>query len=199
MIRVLCVDDHEAVRAGLEGLVRTEPGMVAVGSAAGERELWPALQRTRPDVVLLDYQLPRTNGMVLCRRIKTQLLPPRVVIYSAYANDALALPARLARADALVDKTATAYELFQVIREVCRHGASLPRLTPRRREIAAQGLGPEELPILSMVLEDTPVGDIAQVTGIDEAQVGQTIERLISHLTSPGSRGAEQGPRLNDR
>ena len=57
MIRILLVDDHPALRAGLTAVLRAEPGLVPLGTAADEEELWPALHRTKPDVV--DPRLPR--------------------------------------------------------------------------------------------------------------------------------------------
>ena len=63
MIRVAIVDDHHALRLGLDTAIRSEPGLVPAGVAATAAELAPLLYRTRPDVVLLDYNLPDTDGL----------------------------------------------------------------------------------------------------------------------------------------
>ena len=86
MIRVLVVDDHPAMQAGLTAVLRAEPGLVPVGAVETEFELWPALTRTRPDVVLLDYHLTSSNGLALCRQVKRTLPPPAVLLFSAYAD-----------------------------------------------------------------------------------------------------------------
>ena len=65
MIRVLVVDDHPVLRAGLEAVLRTEPGFVCVGTAGDGHELVAALRHTRPDVVLLDWRLGEEDGVAL--------------------------------------------------------------------------------------------------------------------------------------
>ncbi|MDP8968072.1 MAG: response regulator transcription factor, partial [Actinomycetota bacterium] len=99
MIRILIVDDHPAMRAGLTAVLRAEPGLVPLDAATSVSDLWPTLKRTRPDVVVLDYHLPGDDGLVLCRRIKRELPAPAVLLYSAYADAALTIPARLAGVD----------------------------------------------------------------------------------------------------
>ena len=112
MIRVLLVDDHPAMRTGLAAVLAAEPGMVVLGAAASAEELSPALNRTKPDVVLLDYHLPSSDGLVLCRMLKRAVPAPGVLLYSAYADASLAIPAILAGADGLLNKAAPAKELY---------------------------------------------------------------------------------------
>src|SRR5689334_17205420 len=73
-IRVAVVDDHAAIRLGLTAAIDAQPGMVCAGVAADADEAHPLLHRTRPDVVVLDYHLPRVDGLELCRRIKSDVL-----------------------------------------------------------------------------------------------------------------------------
>lgn len=182
MIRVLLVDDHPALRAGLEAVLRVEPGLVPVGAAAGEHDLWPQLRRTQPDIVLMDYHLPGTDGLLLCHRVKAMLLPPHVVIYTAYADAALALPARLAGADAIVSKGAPATELYDVLRRVARGDELLPAV-PRELIDAVTGrLDPADLPILGMLLDRTPNAEIAETLGTDAESIGARIERMLQGM-----------------
>ena len=74
----------------------------------------------QPDLVLLDYHLPHGDGLQLCHRIKQRIPAPRVIVFSAYAGPALTLPARLAKADGLLDKGVPARDLFEAIRLVNR-------------------------------------------------------------------------------
>src|SRR5690349_10079745 len=91
-VRVLIVDDHPAVRAGLEAALDAHPGFVSLGAVAGERELWPLYHGAQPDLVVLDYHLPESDGFTVCLQLKSFIPVPRVVIYSAYADSRLAVP-----------------------------------------------------------------------------------------------------------
>src|SRR4051812_41485367 len=92
-VRVVVVDDHAAIRMGLRAAIDSRPPLVSVGVAADGEQLAPLLYRTRPDVVILDYDLPRANGLDLCRRVKVDVPAPAVLLYSAYADAVLALAA----------------------------------------------------------------------------------------------------------
>lgn len=186
MIRVAIVDDHEAVRAGLHNLLRSEPGIVPVGAASGEADLWPMLKRTRPDVVIVDFQMPGRHGLLLCHRIKSGPKPPRVMVYSAFADEALALPAILAGADAVVNKGATASELFECLREVSRDRRPLPAVTPSQMQVASTLLSDEDLPVVGMLLERTPPDEVAAVLGLEPDELDLRIERIVGRLVTVG-------------
>src|SRR3954470_5272257 len=101
-VRVVVVDDHAAIRMGLRAAIDSRPPLVCVGVAADGEQLAPLLYRTRPDVVILDYDLPRANGLELCRRVKAEVPAPAVLLYSAYAAAALALAGTVAGADGII-------------------------------------------------------------------------------------------------
>ena len=192
MIRILIVDDHPAMRAGLSAVLSTEPGLVPLGAAASDDDLWPALHRTRPDVVVLDYHLPGHDGLVLCRRIKRQLPPPAVLLYSAYADGSLTIPARLAGVDGLVNKAVPANELYDAIRRVARGERVSPPLSRELLDAAVAELEPDDLPILGMTLDDTSPVDIAATLRVDVTEVVRRIDRMIKRLKIeiPGPRAA---------
>ena len=182
MIRILIVDDHPAMRAGLSAVLRAEPSLVPLNAASSVEDLWPTLNRTKPDVVVLDYHLPGDDGLVLCRRIKIQVPPPAVLLYSAYADASLMIPARLAGADGLINKSAPASELYDAIRRVARGEQVLPPISRELLDAAARDLDPEELPILGMTLENTPVSEMATTLGIDAEDVKHRLDRMIKRL-----------------
>lgn len=192
MIRILIVDDHPAMRAGLSAVLRAEPSLVPLNAAASADDLWPTLNRTKPDVVVLDYHLPGDDGLVLCRRIKRQLPAPAVVLYSAYADASLMIPARLAGIDALISKSAPAGELYDAIRRVALGQRVLPPVSRELLDAAASKLAPDELPILGMTLEDTPVSEMATALGLQPNEVVHRIDRMIKRLKIeiPAPRGA---------
>ena len=182
MIRILIVDDHPAMRAGLGAVLRAEPGLVPLNAASSVADLWPTLNRTKPDVVVLDYHLPGDDGLVLCRRIKCQLPPPAVLLYSAYADASLMIPARLAGVDGLINKSAPASELYDAIRRVARGERVLPPISRELLDAAGRDLAPEELPILGMTLENTPVSEMATTLGVNPEDVMHRIDRMIKRL-----------------
>ena len=168
MIRILIVDDHPAMRAGLSAALRAEPSLVPLNVASSVADLWPTLNRTKPDVVVLDYHLPGDDGLVLCRRIKRQVPPPAVLLYSAYADASLTIPARLAGVDGLINKSAPANELYDAIRRVARGERVLPPISRELLDAAGRDLAPEELPILGMTLENTSVSEMATALGVTQ-------------------------------
>ena len=122
MIRVLVVDDHPVLRAGLEAVLRAEPGFVCVGTAGDGHELVAMLRRTRPDIVLLDWRLGDEDGVTLCRMLRAEAAPPEVVLYTAKADSDLLVAAEAAGANAVVEKGANIDELFDALRLAVRGG-----------------------------------------------------------------------------
>ena len=182
MIRLVIVDDHPALRAGLSAVLRAEPGLVPLGSATDAAELAPLLNRTRPDVVVLDYHLPGEDGLQICRRLKRLLPAPGVLLYSAYADGSLAIPAVLAGADGLVHKGAPAKELYDAIRSVARGDAVLPPVTREQLDEANGRLDPDDLPILGMLLDGTPAGEIASTLRLDVQAYNERVDQMIGRL-----------------
>jgi DNA-binding NarL/FixJ family response regulator len=125
MIRVLLVDDHPMVRAGLEAILRLEPGLVPVGTAEDGRELIAKVRRARPDVVVMDLRLPGDeDGLALCRALRREPAPPAVLLYCADTGEWLTRAAGEAGAAGVVDKTADPRELLDAIRIAARGYAS---------------------------------------------------------------------------
>src|SRR3954454_17595820 len=129
MIRVAFLDDHPAIRAGLDAILAPEPDLVSVGFAADEEEVWPLLRRTRPSVIVLDVHHPGRDGLTLCLEIKSQLQPPAVVLYSEATPASLVVAASVAGADAVVNKSSTARELLEAIRAVAQAPPNLPPIS----------------------------------------------------------------------
>lgn len=181
-IAVLVVDDHPAVRAGLRALIDAEPDMHAVGEAADEFTLFPALQRLEPHVVLLDHQLPGTNGITLCRRLKSTRGAPGVVIYSSFVSPSMAVPARIAGADALVDKGVSPRELTGTVRSVAAGGGQVAAVTPEAMTLAAELLQVEDLPILGMLVNGISPRETAATLDITVEELDQRTGRILEVL-----------------
>lgn len=182
MIRIMLIDDHAAVRAGLETVLAAEPDLIPVASTDGNEDLWPRFHQTRPDLVLLDFHLPGLNSLLICRQLKSVVPAPHVVCYSAYADASLGLPLRLAGADGLVSKGAPATELFEVIRRISDGDVVLPPLTPDLIEATCGPLDTDARVVISLLLDGTSVSDIAEVLRVDLETARVRIERLLARI-----------------
>src|SRR4051812_27282139 len=159
-VSVLVVDDHPALRAGLEQLLDQEPGYRLLGAVSSEAELGSLLQRHRPDVVVLDYALAR-GGLSACFRLKQRPHPPGVVLYSAYVDDIFAVPATLAQADAIVSKNDPVGVLLAAIDAVAAGETQVPPPHPEAIEAASSRLEADDLPIVGMLFARVGGADIA--------------------------------------
>jgi DNA-binding NarL/FixJ family response regulator len=189
MIRVAIVDDHHALRLGLDTAIRSEPGLVPAGVAATAAELAPVLYRNRPDVVLLDYNLPDVDGLTVCRDIKSQVPAPGVILYSAFADASMTVPAIVAGADGIVNKGVPARELFEAIREVARGGDALPAISGELLEAASLTLDEEDLPILGMLIDRTPAHEIADTLRLELPPLRRRIGRMLGRLQASVRQG----------
>ena len=133
-------------------------------------------------MVVLDYHLPGDDGLVLCRRIKGELPAPAVLLYSAYADASLTIPALLAGADGLVNKAAPAHELYDAIRRVARGERVLPPIS--RELLNDAGRDPR-----ARGASDARHDARADITrrhgrgaGRDPTEVSHMIDRMIKRL-----------------
>jgi DNA-binding NarL/FixJ family response regulator len=182
VIRVAIFDDHPALRAGLEAVIRGAPGLGVVGTAADPDAFWPMLDRCDPDVLLLDYHLPGEDGLVVCRRLKQRERPPRVLLYSAYAGSSLTVPAALAGADGIIGKGMPARELYDAIRRVHAGERVGPPMGPELIDDAAARLDEQDLPIFGMALQSTSEAEIAQVVGLEQHALRRRLDDIIRRL-----------------
>ena len=183
MVRIVVIDDHPALRAGLRTVLDAEPGIEFAGESNGEEEtVWPLLNRTRPDLVMLDYHLPRGDGLQLCYRIKQSVPAPRVLLYTAYASPALALAAALARADGMVAKGVGARDLFDAIRSAHAGEHALPEVSVAALKDAHAKLEPDERAIIGMLLDGSTEVEIARTLRREARDVRHSVYRILSRL-----------------
>ena len=182
VVSVLVADDHPALRAGLEQLLDQEPGYRLLGAVSSEAELAIALQRHRPDVVVMDYALTRGDGLSACFRLKQRPDPPGVVLYSAYVDDIFAVPATLAQADAIVSKSDPVEVLLTAIDVVAAGETQVPSPDPEVIEAASSRLDAEDLPIVGMLVARVRVGDIATTLGVEPREVRSRALRMIGEM-----------------
>jgi DNA-binding NarL/FixJ family response regulator len=185
VIRALIVDDHPAVVSGLVSAFRAEPGVVPLATASGASAALMQAERVQPNVALVDYHLPDGDGLTLCHELKLLASPPAVLIYSAFAQDDLALAATVAGVDGMVDKGVPLDELFTALRTVTRGGKVLPPLRPQALERIVPRLEPEDLPILGMRMDGATVSEIGAVLHLGERELSRRLTALLRLLTEP--------------
>lgn len=197
VIRVAIVDDHHAVRLGLAAALAAEPDMEPVGAATCAAELAPLLYRTAPDVVVLDYRLPDGDGLTLCCRLKRAPLPPAVVLHSAFADEQLVVCALVAGADAVVHKGAPGRELAEAIRAAAAGRPALPPLGTDVVRAGAEAVDPEDVPILSLLVQGSGPEEISGRLHLDLDDLRERQDRMLAALRAPPSgRLRDRGGRL---
>ncbi|HEX6457713.1 MAG TPA: response regulator transcription factor [Thermoleophilaceae bacterium] len=195
-IRVLVVDDHTAVRIGLGGLLEDRSDMEVVATAASAREALADARRVAPDVAVVDFHLGDGDGLTLCRAMKRLPRPPRVLVYSAYADGPLTAAAVVAGADAVVSKGTLGEEVVRTIR-VLAHGRRAFPPIPRavQRSLRAR-LEPTDQSILGMLLQGITPSEIATVLRISPSRLESRRAAIMRAVMAMTPRGSSPEPAL---
>jgi DNA-binding NarL/FixJ family response regulator len=182
MLRLALLDDHPAVLAGLQRLIEPQRDMTVIAAAPTVAELSQQLNGTSADVLVLDFDLARGDGLMHCLRVKRRPRPPAVIIYSAYSGDGLVLAARAAGADGVVDKTEPVQNLLSAIRAAIAGEAAMPTVSRPVYEAAVAGLDDEDLPVLAMLLDRESLDGMAQALGKSRAELAWRSQRIVARL-----------------
>src|SRR3984957_17808316 len=118
MIRILTVDDHALLREGIAALVNTEPDMKLVAEASNGEEAIEKFRLHRPDVTLMDLQMPGWNGIEAINRIQNEFPNARIIVLTTYTGDVQVLRALKAGARGYILKGHVHRELLDAIRAV---------------------------------------------------------------------------------
>jgi DNA-binding NarL/FixJ family response regulator len=192
MIRILVVDDHPIVREGLVAVLEDQPDFEVVGSTSSAEEALARVGRLRPDVMLLDLELPGIDGVQALPRVTEASPDTRVVVFTAYDTDERVLGAIRAGARGYLLKGASGDEIAQAIRTVHTGGSHLePRVAAKLMDQvrgprpAASLLSERQLAVLRLIAAGQSNKQIARSLGITERTVK-------FHVTSAlGKLGAE--------
>jgi len=177
VIRVLLVDDHPIVRAGVRGMLAGQPDLEVVGEAGDGDEALELAARLVPDVVLMDLAMPRLDGASATARLRERLAAARVVVLTTYEDDEDLQKALAAGAVGYLLKDCTRELLLQAVRHASR-GESVLTPSIAARLVERQRLGPphpllseREIEVLAAVARGLANKAIAPALGIGEATV----------------------------
>jgi DNA-binding NarL/FixJ family response regulator len=183
-IRILCVDDHPIVRQGIAGLVGVQPDMELVAEASNGREAIEQFRAHRPDVALMDLQMPEMGGLDAIGAIRGEFPDARIIVLTTYTGDAQALRAIKAGARGYLLKNALHKELVETIRAVhAGRKALAPEVSFELAEHATDDtLTPAEIRVLRLIAEGNANKEIARVLAVSEETVKGQVRNILSKL-----------------
>jgi two-component system, NarL family, response regulator len=181
-IRVLIVDDHPVVRAGLTSLLRKVNGLKVIGTAHNGEMALDLMRHTSVDVVLLDLRMPKIGGIDLLSLLREMTSPPAVLILSSYAYEEEIYRALKAGARGYLSKDASGAQIVEAINTVNAGGKYLSgeiagRLAERE---SRSSLSSRETEILEMVSKGLTNKEIARVLQISQ----YTVRNHINHISA---------------
>lgn len=180
----MCVDDHPLIREGLARTLGREADMEVVGAAATGEEAVEMYRRLRPDVVLMDLQLPGMSGLRTIEEIRREDSDARIIVLTMYQGDEDIHRALRAGAATYLFKDTLSYDLVTFVREVHAGRRPLPKpVSSRVSSRASQtALSPRELEVLSLIVAGKQNKEIADALGLGVETVGTHIKHLFTKL-----------------
>jgi len=182
LIRILVVDDHALLRAGLDASIGAESDMQVVAAATTGKEALALFRQHQPDVTLMDLKMPVMGGVEAIQAIRGQYPSAKVIVLSTYQGDEDIYRALQAGATTYVLKDTLAEDLVRVIREVFAGGRPLP--TPVAQRLADRMLHPDltarELDVLRLIAKGMRNKEIAARLGISEETTQGHVKNILS-------------------
>ena len=188
-ITVVIVDDHALVRAGVRELVESEPGLCVVGEAEDTASAIAVLVTRRPDVALVDLEVPGGGGLAILQAMAELVPTIRCLVVSAYSDYAHIAAALDASAAGYLLKTASRAELVEAIVAVSNGTTVLDREVARRfqrrwrdEHEPAVSLTPREIDVLSLVVRGASNKEVAAELGLSLRTVEGYMSNVLAKL-----------------
>jgi DNA-binding NarL/FixJ family response regulator len=183
-IRILAADDHQLIRQGIAGLIADEPGMTLVAEAANGREAIDQFRRHRPDVTLMDLQMPEMNGIDAMTAIRAEFPDARIIVLTTYTGDVQVLRAIKAGASGYLLKSTLVNEMLAAIRAVHagRKALSAEVSFDLAEHAAQEALSPLEVRVLRLIANGHTNKEIAAKLSVTEEAVKSQVRSILSKL-----------------
>jgi DNA-binding NarL/FixJ family response regulator len=183
MIRILAVDDHPLLRKGIAAVVNAEPDLKLVAEASNGEEAIEKFRAHRPDVTLMDLQMPGLNGIEAMNRILSEFPDARIIVLTTYSGDAQVLRALRAGAKAYLLKGHDR-ELLETIHLVMEGRKRIPpEVAAELAEHATDDeLSDREIEVLKLIAAGNSNKRIADLLSIAEATVKSRVTNILSKL-----------------
>jgi DNA-binding NarL/FixJ family response regulator len=184
LIRIMAVDDHPLLRQGIAGLVATQPDMKMIAEASNGREAIQQFRAHRPDVTLMDLQMPEMNGIDTTSVIRGEFHEARIIVLTTYTGDMQVLRAIKAGAQGYLLKNSLDKELLDAIRAV--HSGKRTISPEASFQIAEHGtddpLTPAEIRVLRLIAGGNGNKEIAAQLSVSEETVKSQVRNILSKL-----------------
>jgi DNA-binding NarL/FixJ family response regulator len=186
LIRVLTVDDHSLLRKGIAALVNAEPDMKLIAEASNGQEAIESFRLHRPDVTLMDIQMPDFNGIEAINRIQSEFPDARIIVLTTYTGDAQVVKALRAGARAYILKGHVHRELLETIRAVHAGQKKIPPdiAAELADHLADDELTQREIDVLRLIAAGNSNKLIADHLSIGEATVKSHVTNILSKLSA---------------
>jgi DNA-binding NarL/FixJ family response regulator len=183
LIRILTVDDHPLLRKGIAALVNVEDDMKLVAEASTGEEAIEKFRLHRPDVTLMDIQLPGLNGIESINQIHKEFPSARIIVLTTYSGDAQVVRAIKAGARAYLLKRQVHRELLETIRAVHAGHRRIPQeLAVEIIDSLREDLTPREVDVLRLIADGNSNKAIASQLSIGEASVKSHVANILAKL-----------------
>jgi DNA-binding NarL/FixJ family response regulator len=199
-IRILAVDDHALLREGIAGLVAGQSDMSLVAQASNGLEAIHQFRTHRPDITLMDLQMPEMNGLDAMIAIRGEYPEARIIVLTTYTGDMQVLRALKAGARAYLLKNLLHKELLETIRAVHAGKKTVsPEVSFQLAEHATDDvLTPAEVRVLRLIAEGNANKEIAAQLSVSEETVKGQVRNILSKLgandrTHAAMIGAKRG------
>jgi DNA-binding NarL/FixJ family response regulator len=195
-LRVMLVDDHALFRQGVESLLASRPDIEVVGSVGDGQEAISIASETTPDVILMDIEMPRCNGLEATRQISHDLPNTKIVVLTVVDDDETVFEAIKSGAQGYLLKDLEAYQLFDMLDGIRKGNAPLsggiaakilaefsrPEPQPEVAHKVTEDLSDREREVLSLLVDGKTNKEIADILVVTENTIKTHLTNILTKL-----------------